>query len=91
MTRNNDVNFKRPCWVTVYIMLGMAVVDYGCLMAANPEKGTPGMEIVIGSLMTMFAGIVGFGLTLVWWCAAAIVSAVSRRHPKRPDSKTISN
>ena len=78
------MNFRRPCWLLLYISIVAMVAGYSACMLAKPEKGGPALQwtIIKCGIVLMFIGAIGFGMALIWWLIAGIISSVRSRHPK---------
>lgn len=71
------VTFKRPCWLALFINLGIMLVFYGAYCELFPFA-----EYATGRtwqsqardlfFLLMVAGVFGFVTSLIWWVASAI-------------------
>ena len=83
------MNFKRPCWLALYIALGMLLLGYcGFLTTASylGDKTTGGWWwFVIGNVVYLLVILGAFGTVVsLLWCFVEAV--VSRGHSDRPKS-----
>jgi len=83
-----EVNFKRPCWVVLFVSLGAMLAGYGVYYGAFPYGQAGQVEAVsvwqmlpeTGSFLLMAGGIFGFATSLIWGFVAAIAT---RMQPKQ--------
>ena len=74
-------NFKRPCWLALFISLGMMLVGYGVYYGMFPYAEyatgrTWQIQVTDVFFLVMVVGIFGFAASLAWWFAAAIASFI---------------
>ena len=75
-----EMNFKHPCWMVLFVSLGAMLAGYGVYYLSFPygqarqvaAVSTGQMLPETGSFLLMAAGIFGFAVSLIWWCVAAI-------------------
>jgi len=85
MTSKSGANFKRPCWLALYVTLGMTMLGKACeILLPFLNAPYPGMIFWLGGLMLMYLGIYGCVVSLVWWSVAAIISVSRQRHRMQP-------
>jgi hypothetical protein len=81
------MNFKRPCWIALFITLGMMLVGYiGFLTTKWNPKGAETWWISltgIGSYFLMILGVFGSVVFLIWCLVEAIAS---RNHSNDPQN-----
>jgi hypothetical protein len=90
MALKGDPNFTRPCWVAIYVTLGMTAVGKACLILLPFQKGPyPGLLFWLGGMLMMYVGIYGCAVSLIWWVVAAVVSSIRHRHSMQAEAKAI--
>ena len=78
-------NFKRPCWLALFVSFGVFLLGSYAFWAAAwymAEKGnessawlrSTGGPVVWGLFWLAVAGTFGFVASLIWWFVSAIVS-----------------
>jgi hypothetical protein len=87
----HEMNFKRPCWLALFVSLGAMLAGYNVYFGMFPYGQGGQLEAVstwqllpeTGSFLLMAVGIFGFVASLVWWFVAAIKLRLrgSRRQP----------
>jgi hypothetical protein len=73
----DGMNFKRPCWLALFVSLGMMLVGYsafyGMFPYAHAEAGNAWQVLMENGLfLLMVVGAIGFVTSLIWWLLAAI-------------------
>jgi hypothetical protein len=80
------MNFKRPCWLALFVSLGMMGFGFCGFLSTHwdPKGSESSWSNLIGIvtfLMTYF-GVLGFVVSLIWWIVAAIISSIRSHRPK---------
>jgi hypothetical protein len=86
----DGMNFKRPCWLTLFASLGMLLAGYGGFYGMFPyghagqvqAVNTWQMLMENGSFLLMVVGGIGFVASLTWWFVAAIKLRVRDSRPR---------
>ena len=82
------MNFKRPCWISLYVTFGMMLLGYcGFLSTASywaDKQATRGWWILIGTAIgfLLIFGTLGFLVSLIWCLVEAIASRSQTDRPK---------
>jgi hypothetical protein len=82
------MNFKRPCWLAMYVTFGMLLLGYfGFLSTVSywADKAAAGWWwplIAVSIDLLMALGAVGFVFSLIWCFVEAIASRADSDHPK---------
>ena len=74
-----QMNFKRPCWMVLFVSLGAMLAGYGVYYLAFPYGQAGQVEAAstwqtlpeTSSFLLMASGIFGFAASLIWWFVAA--------------------
>src|ERR1035438_7655004 len=72
-----EMNFKRPCWLALFVSLGAMLAGYGAYYGIFPlgiyDADRPWQTLMeTRSFLLLAAGAVGFATSLIWWFVAAI-------------------
>jgi hypothetical protein len=83
------MNFKRPCWLALFVSLGMMLVGYFAfwgMMSYWGDQNASTLHMLIGTalFLLMAIGAFGFAASLIWWFTAAVVLRFRSSHQKKP-------
>jgi len=81
----HNMKFKRPCWLALFITLGMMLVGYCSFITSewSGKKETLWTVLTgLGGYILMLLGAFGVVVSLIWLVVAAIISGAHLRRPK---------
>jgi len=82
---HDEMNFKRPCWLALFISLGMMLVGYCSFITSEWSGKRETWWTVLtglGGYILTILGAFGVVVSLIWLIVAAILSGAHLRRPK---------
>jgi hypothetical protein len=87
----DDMNFKRPCWLTLFISLGLILLGYVGSVATRPvfqlfhihyDKLGAQDLVTVAFLFLELVGLVATTASFIW-CLVSVVIFFRSRHAKK--------